>query len=194
MSRGRRMWRVLLLVSVSFVGPSVISAQDPAGADKTGLRAALGLAYARTYSVAELLIGATKAYSIACNDPKSYTTLMMIDMMLTRALDVKKSIADNLATAVAVAIPDAAAHESATSLVEELSVLPDAVATIMEPAKRCETFMRETDSAADKASSDGDDMTWDAARQHSSINILRLAKFDVEAELRSARLIVERTK
>lgn len=163
-------------------------------ADKTKLRSSLSLAYARAYSVCEVLGGAEKAYSIACKDEKSFTHLMMIDLMISYALETKSSIAGDLAAAAAEAAPDAAAREIASALVSELGSIAGSVAKIMAPAKRCEDHMKAKDSALDAADPDGDDMTWDAARQHASINVRRLGKFDATAEIKAARALVEKTK
>lgn len=163
--------------------------------DKAKLRGALLLAHAKAFSLVEVLIGAEKAYSIACKDEKAFTTLMMIDMMISRSLETKKSIASDLAAASASAARDAAAHEAAVALVAELGALPSIVEKVMGPAKRCEAFMRDKDLAANKASTDDyGDSTWNAAKMHAGVNVRRLAGFDAAAELKAARALVEKTK
>lgn len=163
-------------------------------ADAAKLRSALNMAFAKAYSVCEVLAGAQKAYSIACKDERSFTTLMALDVMISYSLETKESIANDLAAAKAEAAPDPAAHEAAAALVQELSAIDAGLARIMEPAKRCEDFMKAKDSARDAADPDGDDMTWDASRQHASINVLRLKKFDASALVAAARAIEAKTK
>lgn len=185
------------ILAVLLLAPLAAFASD-AGKTVSGkakLRDALRLAHAKAFSVTEVLLGAEKAYSIACKDEKSFTTLMMIDMMISHSLKTKKSIASDLAAAAASAAPDAAAHEAAVALVAELGALPSGVAALMAPAKRCETFMRDKDLAANKASTDDyGDSTWSAAAMHAGTNVRRLAEFDAAAELKAARALVDKTK
>lgn len=163
--------------------------------DRAKLRGALLLAHAKAFSLIEVLAGVEKAYSIACKDERSFTTLMMIDMMISRSLETKRSIMNDLAAASASAARDAAAQEASVALVAELDALPSSVAKAMAPAKRCESFMRDNDGAANKASTDDyGDSTWNAAKMHAGVNVRRLAGFDAAAELKAARALVEKTK
>lgn len=185
------------ILAVLLLAPRAAFAADAgkAAPDKAKLRGALRLAHAKAFSLIEVLSGAEKTYSIACKDEKSFTTLMMIDMMISHSLKTKKSIADDLAAADASAARDAAAHEAAVALVGELGSLPAVVAQIMGPAKRCEAFMRDKDLAANKASTDDyGDGTWSAAAMHAGTNVRRLAAFDAAAELKAARALVDKTK
>ncbi len=164
-------------------------------ADKAKLRASLRLAHAKAYSVSELLLSVEKPYTVACKDEKSFTTLMMIDMTLLFALETKRSIAAALAAASAAVARDAAAHESALDLVNELASIPGSAAKVAEPAKRCAEFIGAKDDAATEAAPDGrDDMLWSAARMHAGMNVTRLAQFDVADDLKAARALVEKTK
>lgn len=164
-------------------------------ADVAKLRASLRLAHAKAYSVSELLLSVEKPYTIACKDERSFTTLMMIDMTLLFAFETKRSIAGDLAAAAASAARDAAAHESALDLVNELASIPGSAAKVAEPAKRCAEFIRAKDDAATEAAPDGrDDMLWSGARLHAGMIVTRLTQFDVAAELKAARALVEKTK
>lgn len=164
-------------------------------ADVVKLRTSLRLAHAKAYAVSELLLSVEKPYTIACKDEKAYTTLMMIDMTLIFALETKKSIGGVLAAASSGVARDAAAHEIALALVDELSAIPGSAAKIAEPAKRCAGFIRAKDDAATEAAPDGrDDMVWNAARMHAGMNVSRLAQFSVVDELKAARALVEKTK
>ncbi|MDD5303999.1 MAG: hypothetical protein PHS14_12940 [Elusimicrobia bacterium] len=169
---------------------------------KSQLRGALMMSFAKTYAVNQALLGAESAYGVACRDEKSYTSLMMIDMFLAPALSEKKTISRYLGAAGAP-LPDAAAHQAATALVFQLEQAAKNLAKVMEPAERCKNFMDEKDAAADKialaafdarTSEETNDMTWDAARQHAGINVMRLKEFDVAEELKAARALAEKTK
>ncbi|HUF25180.1 MAG TPA: hypothetical protein VMN81_13695 [Vicinamibacterales bacterium] len=184
---------VLALVTASSVTGAPRAMQD--GAGQAGQRAALLRAHARLYSAVEILMGTATAYSVACKDEKAFTTLMMLDMMMSRALSAKKAVARDLAAAAAVSSPDPSAHELALAVMEELTALSAAVDKVMEPARTCAAFMTAKDNAANLASrSDDGDMTWSAARSHAAINIRRLAEFESASERAAARGLVERTK
>lgn len=180
--------KTLILVVLTF---APLSAR---AADAVKLRAALNTAYANAYSVGEMLGGVQKAYSLACKDDKSFTTLMALDIVISYSLETKETIAIDLAAAKAVAAADPAAHAVAAILVKELGAINAGLARILEPAKRCEEFMKAKDRALDDADSEGDDMTWDASRMHAGINVRRLQKFDATALLAAAREIEAKTK
>lgn len=163
-------------------------------ADAGKLRAALNSAYAKAYSVGEVLGGVQKAYSLACKDERSFTTLMALDIILSFSLETKETIAIDLAAAKAEAAPDPAAHAVAALLVQELSAINAGVGRLLEPAKRCEEFMRTKDHALDDKHPEGDDMTWDASRMHAGMNVRRLQKFDATALVAAAREIEAKTK
>lgn len=163
-------------------------------ADAVKLRAALNAAYAKAYSVGEMLGGVQKAYSLACKDERSFTTLMALDIVISYSLETKETIAIDLAAAKAEAAPDPAAHAVAAILVKELGAIDAGLARILEPAKRCEEFMRTKDHALDDVHPAGDDMTWDASRMHAGINVRRLQKFDATALVAAAREIEAKTK
>lgn len=191
------------MIAALLLAPVFAAAGGPAAVTaESRLRGALMASFAKAYAVDQALLGAGSAYSVACRDEKSYTTLMMIDMFLAPALAEKKTIARSLSAADAPR-PDAAAHQAATALVSQLESAAKNLAKTMEAAERCKNFTEEKDAAADKialaafdarASDETNDTTWDAARQHAGINVARLKGFDLADELKTARALAEKTK
>ena len=183
--------KVFILASLLLAASAARAADmKKAASDKPKLRSSLTLAYAMAYAASELLMAAEATYSIACNKPESHTTLMMIDKTLTRALAQKKDMGAQLAAAAAAATPDAAAHDVAVRLDQELSTLSTVVARTVETASSCAAFMSQKDNAAVVSN----DLTWNAARLHAGMNGMRLKDLDTAAELKTARTLVEKTK
>jgi hypothetical protein len=188
----RLSYSIMVAAMASMISSAGV-AQERAGDDKATLRAQLTLAHGMTYAVNEFLLGSVDIYSLACRNAESYTTLMMVDMILSYALETKQSVAKALETAAAVASSDVAAQATAISVVRELNAIATSVAKVMAPAKRCATFMSEKHTAANNASADGD-QTWSAARSHALYVVERLDKFDATADIKAAQAIVEKTK
>jgi len=183
------------LIAASLFCPGALRAAEPATAppvaDKVKLRAELRLAYAKSFSFSEALIGADKGYDLACSDENSTRTLIMLEKILEPAFQTKNSIAGHLATAGTSATRDAAAHETAVALVNELNGLPNYAAKATARAKACLDMVLKRSGADD---SEEDLFKWDGPLMHSRFNFNLFSGIDFSAELKAAQALVEKTK
>lgn len=158
--------------------------------DKAKLRSALRAAHLKAFALAETLIGAQKGYSLACSDEHA-AALIVIEKVLENPVALKAAIAKDLETAAREAEKDAAAHDDAVALVDELQYMPAAAKKAVAEAKRCVDFVSKM---SERDSSEADLFKWDGMRMHSNDNLKTLSGIDVSAELKAAQALVEKTK